>query len=507
MKDILLKITLFFTLCALVSCSESDKVRTIDVKIDSEMAAVKKEVQVKGLPEGANLILGLIIPTTSSQWFVKLSGPSSEFNEVKELLDKLISTIDFDDYSVEVVKLELPDGWIQKREKGFLHSSITKEGIKSRVTISKASGSVLDNVNRWNRQLGNGPMDERQLMQVSQKQVVNGRFGIIVVLAKHDGSTRKELQGSAAPQAPVAPANPHGGDATMNTARGIRVAFADVNGLTWYIKFMGSADVLIREKTNFETFVKSFSYEDKTAKWTVPTSWKTLGGGGMIKASFDANGAKVTVITLPVGGGTLEGNVNRWRRQIGLESQSLAEINKQLQSLDAGSVKYKYLFISTAAIKTASTTPVAAPVEAAPTGGKATQSGISFTLPAGWKTVPASGMRQVNLLIGDIQVTGISLGAGAKGLKKNVDRWCGQVGVENFTAEQLAKYTEKVDFSGGKADLVTIEGKEKSILALVYDEEESVWFFKAMGASAVLMKEKENFATFVKSIKLAEGDK
>lgn len=495
-------------LSSLTSCNESQAVRTIDVDIQTTNTAPVKKEKMSGLPEDANLILGVIIPTSSSQWFVKLAGPSSEFNQVKDLLDKLIDTIDFDDYSVEVVSFDLPEGWVKKREKGFLHSSITKDGLKSRVTISKATGSVLENVNRWNRQLGNAAMDERQLMQISQKQVINGRFGILVVLAKHDGSTGRELRESEAPLiASNDPhhghnhaKNPHGDSASMSDAKGIRIAFADVGGQTWYIKLQGEANTLITERANFEEFVKSFKYDGGSATWKAPASWKSLGEGGMIKESFDAAGAKATIVSLPVGSGSLADNVNRWRRQIGLSPVGLDEINKQMNSLKFDGVEYKYLFIST------SSKSLSAPKPAPTAGGVTSQSGIEFTLPSGWTTVAASGMRKVNLLAEGIPVTGISLGDAAKGLKRNVDRWCGQIGLDAPSSDELAKMTEKVDFSGTKADFVLLEGKEKSILALVYEQENQVWFFKAMGETKKILGQKYNFISFVKSVKLPEGE-
>ena len=46
-----------------------------------------------------------------------------------------------------------------------------------------------------------------------------------------------------------------------------------------------------------------------------------------------------------------------------------------------------------------------------------------------------------------------------------------------MTDPELAKLTQKVSFSGGSADYVSLIGKEKSILAVVYDLEDGVWFF------------------------------
>ncbi|MCM8532353.1 MAG: hypothetical protein NE330_14415 [Lentisphaeraceae bacterium] len=501
------------SLLLVTSCKEGGQVRTIDVQLDKVEVAQKAETKMKGLPEGTNLILGMVIPTSSSQWFVKLAGPSSEFNEAKGLLDKIIETIDFDDYSVEVVKLEVPEGWVQTREKGFLHSSITKEGMITRVTISKASGTVLDNVNRWNRQLGNGPIDQRQLMQLSKTQTINGRFGILVVLAKHDGSAANQLQQPVDPHAGHDHAkNPHAKDphaghdhaknphGAMPAAKGIRIAFADVNGQTWYIKLMGDANVLIKEKANFEAFVKSFSYEGNNAKWQTPQGWKELGGSGMVKASFDVSGAKATIVNLPAGSGDLVSNVNRWRRQIGLSAAGPVDIEKSMQKIEVGPTKYTYLFLT----KAAEATKTPAPQTPAKDGVN-TQSGISFELPEGWSLVDPSGMRKVNLKAGDISITGISLGEAAKGLAKNVERWSGQVGMTNPTADQLKQISEKVSFSGAEADYVLLKGKEQSILAVIYEQGSTIWFFKATGSTADIVKQVDNFKAFVKSIKLPGG--
>ena len=500
-------------LLLVTSCKEGGEFRTIDVQLDKVEVAEKVEATMKGLPEGTNLILGMVIPTSSSQWFVKLAGPSSEFSQAKELLDQIIETIDFDDYSVEVVKLDVPEGWVQTREKGFLHSSITKEGLTTRVTISKASGTVLDNVNRWNRQLGNGPIDQRQLMQLSKTQTINGRFGILVVLAKHDGSAGKQLQQSADPHAGHDHAkNPHTNDphaghdhaknphGAMPAAKGIRIAFADVNGQTWYIKLMGDANVLIKEKANFEAFVKSFTYEGQTAKWQTPQGWKELGGSGMVKASFDVSGAKATIVNLPAGSGDLVSNVNRWRRQIGLAAASPVDIQKSMQKIESGATKYTYLFLSKAAA------PAKTPAPQTQTqSAESIQSGISFKLPKGWALVDASGMRKVNLKSGDISITGISLGEAAKGLVKNVERWSGQVGMSNPTADQLKEISEKLPFSGGEADYVILKGAEQSILAAIHEQGSTVWFFKAIGTTAEIVKQEENFKAFVKSVKLPGG--
>ena len=68
--------------------------------------------------------------------------------------------------------------------------------------------------------------------------------------------------------------------------------------------------------------------------WTKPRSWIASSGSSMRIASFDvpySNGiGDLSVIQLGGDGGGIEANVNRWRRQLNLESQSLEDIEKDL---------------------------------------------------------------------------------------------------------------------------------------------------------------------------------
>jgi hypothetical protein len=398
------------------------------------------------------------------------------------------------------VNFKLPEGWKQQREKGFLHSSISKEGLKTVITISKASGKLLDNVNRWNRQLGNSSqITEQYLAQISQKQNVNGRFGILILLTKQEGKQAIANDVANSIENPHGhQGNPHAGTPTIDDPMGIRIAFTDIKGLTWYIKMMGSANTLIREKNNFETFVKSFNFDQEKPTWTLPSTWTEEAGTGMIVASFNVAGAKITLIPIPTGGGDLTSNVNRWRTQLALPAISTEEINKQLQFIEASNLKYTYLFI------TASTSPANAPStsEDHPTvDGRVTQTGISFSLPEGWAVIAPSGMRKVNLTSGAISITGIVLGEEAKGVKKNVDRWCEQVGIPAPNEDELKKINTSIDFAGGKADYSTIIGAEQSILTVIYEQGNSVWFFKAMGPTAEIKQQKNNFEAFAKGLK------
>ena len=76
--------------------------------------------------------------------------------------------------------------------------------------------------------------------------------------------------------------------------------------------------------------------ENKSAgfSWKKPESWIPSSGSSMMLASFDVpfsgGSADLSVIQLSGTGGGVEANVNRWRRQLNLEPQSLSEIEKEM---------------------------------------------------------------------------------------------------------------------------------------------------------------------------------
>ncbi len=82
--------------------------------------------------------------------------------------------------------------------------------------------------------------------------------------------------------------------------------------------------------------------ETKSAgfSWNKPESWIPSSGSSMRLASFDIpffDGiGDLSVIQLGGSGGGIEANVNRWRRQLNLEPQTLSEIEKEMMEKRGG---------------------------------------------------------------------------------------------------------------------------------------------------------------------------
>jgi hypothetical protein len=127
----------------------------------------------------------------------------------------------------------------------------------------------------------------------------------------------------------------------------ILVAMLTRGTLSWFFKIAGEDTFVASQKENLLRFLKSVSFganamtemalapdsknknENSSSMWTVPRGWQSLPPSQFLLAEFVAtgtNGAKAEVNVAEMGGegGGLKANVNRWRRQLGL--QPISEI-------------------------------------------------------------------------------------------------------------------------------------------------------------------------------------
>jgi hypothetical protein len=140
-----------------------------------------------------------------------------------------------------------------------------------------------------------------------------------------------------------------------------------------------------------------------------------------------------------------------------------------------------------------------------------------WKIPAGWKEQPASGMR-----VGSFQVAGangeaadvsiIPLGGAAGSDLDNINRWRGQIGLTPVTAEGLDGLQQKLTIDGVPAILVDLEGVDAAknqptrIVAAIARVGESNWFFKMIGAEALVAAQKASFVEFIQSFVFPSGE-
>jgi hypothetical protein len=143
--------------------------------------------------------------------------------------------------------------------------------------------------------------------------------------------------------------------------------------------------------------------------------------------------------------------------------------------------------------------------------------GPTWTVPAGWKELPAQEMRFAAFAVApdrpEIVMTVVPLSGASGGLAANVIRWQGQLGLPAAPAqevEKLAKHEDVNDLHVEWVDLSAPETRQggkprQRILAAVVPHGGKTWFFKLMGPVDVVEAQKANFDAFVRSVRFPAG--
>jgi hypothetical protein len=166
--------------------------------------------------------------------------------------------------------------------------------------------------------------------------------------------------------------------------------------------------------------------------------------------------------------------------------------------------------------KTAASTPPA--TSPTPAGGDmantavATASGapLAWTPPAAWTAKPAGAMRKGSYTVkgdegeADFAITAFPGDVG--GDLANLNRWRGQLSLPPLNQSDFAAATQHVDHNGLHMTVVDIVGtgdKPQRILGAMIPHGGATWFFKLMGPSALVAREKPAFTAFLATIKPA----
>jgi hypothetical protein len=159
-------------------------------------------------------------------------------------------------------------------------------------------------------------------------------------------------------------------------------------------------------------------------------------------------------------------------------------------------------------------TPTVASTEAAPAmqvlpgmQQAANEAGeIGYTTPENWVEKPASGIRKANFIItsdtGSAEVTVLTFPGDVGGRLANINRWRGQIGLEDATAEDLPAYTQGYEIDGHRGLFIRLEGETQSILGALLPFHGNTWFFKMLGDSATVLNHETSMKQFLDSIKM-----
>jgi hypothetical protein len=237
-------------------------------------------------------LLAAMIPGGAETWFFRMSGPEAAVKEFEPQFDAIVQSLKFAD--PDLPKWKLPDGWIEEApKKQFILKNLrpADDAKNIAVTVSRAGGGELPNINRWRGQLGLPPAGKDDLAGFSKEIEVDGRKGRIVDLVGF-AKAGKGMGGPMAGQMPKGhPAIPAGNP------------------------------------------------EDAKVTYTLPKDWtKVAPNNAMIREQLTVteNGdkAEITITVLPGRGGDPLANVNRWRGQIKLPPIDDVELFKSLTRIE-----------------------------------------------------------------------------------------------------------------------------------------------------------------------------
>jgi hypothetical protein len=143
--------------------------------------------------------------------------------------------------------------------------------------------------------------------------------------------------------------------------------------------------------------------------------------------------------------------------------------------------------------------PAAGPGLAAPREGKPT-----WTVPAGWRQTEAGQFLVAKFLIsGDANAqasVNVSSSPGdGGGLAPNVNRWRGQLGLNSLSEAEVNDLVTSLDAGTDKAKLIDMTGKDARVVAAIVSRGAQTWFYKLMGPTPLVERERDNFIKFVQT--------
>lgn len=129
-----------------------------------------------------------------------------------------------------------------------------------------------------------------------------------------------------------------------------------------------------------------------------------------------------------------------------------------------------------------------------------------WNVPTHWQVGKKSSMRVGSFKIEtdsgqnlDISITTFPGDVG--GLLANVNRWIGQINLPPVDTKNLSKYRSALTIADQQGHLIEALGEQQGLLAGVLFLEKESWFFKLIGDTELVEKERSNFLSFVKSIR------
>jgi hypothetical protein len=135
-----------------------------------------------------------------------------------------------------------------------------------------------------------------------------------------------------------------------------------------------------------------------------------------------------------------------------------------------------------------------------------------WQVPTGWKEIDAGQFLVAKFIVtgsdNSQAVINVSMSAGeGGGVLGNVNRWRGQLGLNQLAQTEVDKLVTSVDIEGGKAMLVDMSGTDTKsgaktrLVGTIVPKAQQTWFYKLMGPASLVEQQKDAFSKFVQTAK------
>jgi hypothetical protein len=285
---------------------------------------------------------------------------------------------------------------------------------------------------------------------------------------------------------------------------------------TWFFKLMGPEPEVAKHVQAFDAFIASVRFSKEGAiEWTVPEEWSEEHSDQRFEAviRFAGKGMPLPITITQLGGPQakdVRANLNRWRRQLGLDEIGEDELRKldgniQVDGLPATRVDFTG---PSKGARRANSAPLAAPSLRRP---------FTFTKPDDWQEQPAAAVagirREAVFRVGQgerfAQTTVLRLGGDGGGSLQNVNRWRRELGLQPATDEQLRRDLRSLDSASGPMNYVEltgrVQGEERTTLAAWIAHGGQTWFITMKGPADLVRTQKSAFEAFVQSFRFESG--
>jgi hypothetical protein len=306
----------------------------------------------------------------------------------------------------------------------------------------------------------------------------------------------------------------------------------------WFFKLVvtGAAADAVRQP--FADFVATVDVdaEGDLPGWTLPDGWEQQEGEGMRAATItiphDDSTLELAVSTLPLGEDWerfLQQNVERWMDQLDQEPLSLEKIEELVKTLPTKSGDATLLELVGVMQRDAmagggmpaghppveSAAPAERTEEEPAEAAAPSSSGFAYETPPGWQpgTMVVMGMRREAAFVipaeggqAELAVTKFPATGAMAQLEPNVQRWAGQVGVTDLSADDIRDAAERIEIAGEPAlqfEFFSPAGAPdpQAIFAVMAVRGDVVWFVKLWGDRPAVESQREAFDSFLASIR------